>query len=35
MAAQLTPQVGWGNDFEDAPKNMDDLRHRLEGAKVA
>eukprot|EP00434_Breviolum_minutum_P031403 symbB.v1.2.027772.t1/scaffold2874.1/size68342/4 len=28
-------QVGWGNDFEDAPKNMDDLRHRLEGAKVA
>eukprot|EP00438_Fugacium_kawagutii_P028207 Skav200376 [mRNA] locus=scaffold2518:346003:353086:- [translate_table: standard] len=28
-------QVGWGNNFEDAPKTMDDLRHRLEGAKVA
>lgn len=35
MAAQLMLQVGWGNDFEDGPKNMDDLRHRLEGAKVA
>ncbi|CAL1158062.1 unnamed protein product, partial [Cladocopium goreaui] len=28
-------QVGWGADFEDAPKNMDDLRRRLNGAKVA
>lgn len=28
-------QVGWGTDFEDAPKNMDDLRRRLNGAKVA
>ena len=27
-------QVGWGTDFEDAPKNMDDLRRRLNGAKA-
>ena len=27
-------QVGWGADFEDAPKNMDDLRRRLNGAKA-